>query len=46
MKLNIDQFMDSLPIMAKGMGGILIVTAIIVATILILNAVTKDKESK
>ena len=34
---NINALLASLPIMAKGMAGILIVTSIIVLTITILN---------
>ncbi len=38
--ISIDAFIQSLPVMGKGMLGIFIVTAIIVLSILILNKVT------
>lgn len=38
--ISFDAFMQSLPVMGKGMLGIFIVTAIIVLSILILNKVT------
>ncbi|MEG1742697.1 MAG: hypothetical protein RR246_00855 [Clostridia bacterium] len=39
--MNIDLFLKTLPIMAKGMAGIFIVTGIIILTIYILNKVCK-----
>lgn len=41
---NVDQFLWTLPIMAKGMGGIFLVTAVIILTIVLLNAVTGRKQ--
>ena len=42
--MNIEAFLDSLPIMAKGMAGIFIVTAIIILATVLLNRITKNKE--
>lgn len=46
-KIDGDGFLDTLPIMGKGMLGIFIVTAVIVLTVAVLNKVTggrkKDK---
>lgn len=44
MHINVDRFLDTLPIMAKGMAGIFIVTAVIVLTIVILNKSTTPKK--
>jgi len=46
MNINVDAFLETLPVMGKGMLGIFIVTGVIVLAIYILNAVTgkKDKE--
>ena len=38
--LNIQAFMDSLPIMGMGMAGVFIVTAIIIAVVSLLNSIT------
>ena len=45
MNINFEGFLDTLPIMAKGMAGIFIVTAVIVLTILILNKITSKKDN-
>lgn len=45
MKINVEQFLDSLPIMLKGFLGIFIILGIIIIATVLLNAVTK-KESK
>lgn len=42
--MNIEAFLDTLPIMVKGMAGIFIVTAIIILTTVLLNKFTKNKE--
>jgi len=42
--MNTQAFFDSLPLMAKGMAGIFIVTGIIILTTVLLNRFTKDKE--
>ena len=42
-----DNFISSLPIMAKGMAGILLVMAIIIACVALLNYVTSpDRKAK
>lgn len=46
MHINVDGFFDTLPIMAKGMAGIFIVTAVIVLTIVILNKTTASKKNE
>ncbi|NLP48576.1 MAG: hypothetical protein GX345_06500 [Clostridiales bacterium] len=38
---NVQAFLESLPLMAKGMAGIFIVTAIIVITVSLLNRFSK-----
>lgn len=39
--MNFDQFLESIPYLLKGMFGIFVVTAVIILTVLILNAVSK-----
>lgn len=47
MKLDFDAFLDTLPVMAKGMAGIFIVTCAIVLSMVILNKLaTKKPEEK
>lgn len=43
MKINVDAFLDTLPIMAKGMAGIFIVTAVIILSVVLLGILTKSK---
>lgn len=43
MKIDIDAFMDSLPIMGIGLLGIFIVTIVIIVGIYILRALTSGK---
>ncbi len=43
-KIDFQAFLASLPIMAKGMAGILIVTLLIIGTVFILNASTAEKK--
>ncbi len=45
MKINVEQFLDSLPIMLKGFLGIFMILGIIIIATVLLNAVTK-KEGK
>ena len=40
MNLNVDLFLQTLPVMAKGLAGIFIVTLVIVLGIVILNKAT------
>lgn len=44
--LNVQAFMDSLPIMGMGMVGIFIVTIIIIAVVSFLNRFTAWLENK
>lgn len=44
MQLNYESFLSTLPIMAKGMAGIFIVTAIIIAVMILLTAIFKQKK--
>jgi Na+-transporting methylmalonyl-CoA/oxaloacetate decarboxylase gamma subunit len=44
--MNVDLFLSTLPMMAKGMAGIFIVTAVIILTMYILNALTKENNDK
>lgn len=43
--LHIQDFIDTLPIMGKGMLGIFIVTAVIILVMMLLNKVTEEKDS-
>ena len=42
--LNVQAFLDSLPIMGMGMVGIFIVTVIIIAVVSMLNKITSKFE--
>lgn len=42
--MNTELFLETLPIMAKGMAGIFIVTAVIILAVVLLNKLTKGKE--
>jgi hypothetical protein len=44
--MNVEAFLETLPIMGKGMLGIFIITGVIVAAIYVLNKVTGNKDSK
>ena len=46
MNLNIDAFMNSLPLMGKGMLGIFVVTIVIILMIALLNKVTSVKQTE
>ena len=46
MNLNIDAFLNSLPMMGKGMLGIFVVTLVIILMIALLNKVTAAKQSE
>ena len=43
MNINFDAFLSTLPIMAKGMAGIFIVTIVIILSVVLLGALTKPK---
>ena len=45
MEINVDRFFDTLPVMAKGMLGIFVVTAVIILTILVLNKTSSSKKN-
>ncbi|MDD6479416.1 MAG: hypothetical protein PUF48_06400 [Oscillospiraceae bacterium] len=44
MKISLENLVDVLPIMGKGMLGIFIVTAVIIAFVAILNSTTKNSD--
>lgn len=46
MNFNVDAFLNSLPIMGKGMVGIFIVACVIIISVLILEKLTSKKESE
>ena len=46
MNLNIDAFLNSLPMMGKGMLGIFVVTIVIILMIALLNKVTAAKQTE
>ncbi len=43
MEINVQRFLDTLPIMGKGMLGIFIVTGILIISIYLLNAISNRK---
>lgn len=42
--ISVQNFMDSLPIMGKGMLSIFIVTAVLIGCVYVLNLLTKKKK--
>ena len=44
MNINVAQFMDTLPMMGFGMGGIFLIIGLIMLTIWIFNKTTKSKK--
>lgn len=44
MKIDFQQFVDSLPIMGKGMLGIFIVTGVIILMVMLLNKLGNTKK--
>ena len=46
MNLNIDAFLNSLPMMGKGMLGIFVVTLVIILMISLLNKFTAAKQTE
>ena len=44
MQLNLEYFLNALPIMGKGMLGIFIVTAVIILVVSLLNKFTEPKD--
>lgn len=45
MELNVELFLQTLPLMGKGMLGIFAVTAVIILSIVALNKLTAPKDS-
>ena len=43
-EFSIDKFLNSLPIMGKGMLGIFVVTLVIILVVSVLNTVTSKKD--
>ena len=43
MSIDFNAFLGTLPIMAKGMAGIFIVTIVIILSVVLLGALTKPK---
>ena len=46
MNLNFDAFLNSLPMMGKGMLGIFVVTLVIILMISLLNKLTAEKKAE
>lgn len=46
MDFNVKAFLDSLPIMGKGMLGIFVVATVIIISVLLLEKLTSGKESE
>ena len=46
MSLNVQAFLDTLPIMGKGMAGIFIVTCVIILAMILLRAVSDSDQKK
>jgi hypothetical protein len=46
MELNIELFMQTLPMMGKGMLGIFIVTAVLILGILLMNKLTSGRKDR
>ena len=44
--MNFEAFLQTLPIMAKGMEGIFLVTAVIIAAVLLLRGFSKNHDQK
>ena len=46
MKFDLQALLDTLPVMAKGMAGVFIVTAVIILAVVLLNFLTKPHKKK
>lgn len=44
--INVQLFLETLPIMAKGLIGIFVVTGVIILTIYLLNALTAPRKKQ
>ena len=42
--MHVDAFLETLPIMAKGMLGVFVVTGVIILVTILLNRLTEEKE--
>ena len=46
MKFDLQALLDTLPVMAKGMAGVFIVTVVIILAVVLLNFLTKPRKKK
>ena len=46
MELNVELFMQTLPMMGKGMLGIFLVTVVLILGILLMNKVTSGRKDR
>ena len=46
MSINVQGFLDTLPIMGKGMAGIFIVTVVIILAMILLRALSDSEDKK
>lgn len=46
MNINFDAFLETLPIMGKGMAGIFIVTGVIILSMILLKAAAPGKKNE
>ena len=46
MKFDLQALLDTRPVMAKGMAGVFIVTAVIILAVVLLNFLTKPRKKK
>ncbi len=46
MTIDVAEFLETLPIMLKGMAGIYIVTAVIILTMVLLVRLAADRDNK
>lgn len=46
MKFDLQALLDTLPVVAKGMAGVFIVTAVIILAVVLLNFLTKPRKKK
>ena len=44
--MHVDAFLQTLPIMGKGMAGIFLVTGVIIAAVLLLRGFSKGSDQK
>ena len=44
MELNVERFLETLPIMGKGMLGIFVVTAVLILGVWVMNRLTSKKD--